>query len=83
VREYLQRIAGVALLGKVFEHVLAILIGTGRNGKSIFDEPVCHALGDRAHAADPELLMLRHNAHPVGGKDPLGRHLIVVQFCAD
>ena len=66
VREYLQRITGVALLGKVIEHVLAILIGTGRNGKGTFYEAVCHALGDYAHAADPELFMLRRNAHPVG-----------------
>ena len=29
-RAYLQRVAGVALLGKVIEHVLAILTGTGR-----------------------------------------------------
>ena len=78
VREYLQRIIGVALLGKVIEHVLAILIGTGRNGKSTFYEAVCHALGDYAHAADPELFMLRHNAHPVGEMDLLGRRLVVV-----
>ena len=78
VREYLQRITGVALLGKVIEHVLAILIGTGRNGKSTFYEAVCHALGDYAHTADPELFMLRHNAHPVGEMDLLGRRLIVV-----
>jgi putative DNA primase/helicase len=58
--------------------VLAILIGTGRNGKSTFYEAICHALGDYAHAADPELFMLRHNAHPVGEMDLLGRRLIVV-----
>ena len=78
VREYLQRITGIALLGKVIEHVLAILIGKGRNGKSTFYEAVCHALGDYAHTADPELFMLRHNTHPVGEMDLLGRRLIVV-----
>lgn len=49
-----------------------------RDGKSTFYEAACHALGDYAHAADPELFMLRYNAHPVGEMDLLGRRLIVV-----
>jgi len=37
VREFVQRLAGVALLGVVVEHVLPIFTGTGANGKSTFD----------------------------------------------
>lgn len=32
VRGYIQRLAGLDLIGKVIEHVFPIAIGTGRNG---------------------------------------------------
>jgi putative DNA primase/helicase len=78
VRDYLQRLMGVALLGKVIEHVLAILTGTGFNGKSKFYDAMLHALGDYAAPAEPELFMHRDGAHPTGEMDLLGRRLIVV-----
>ncbi len=46
VRVFLQRVVGVALLGKVVEHVLPILTGTGANGKGVFYGALLHALGD-------------------------------------
>ncbi len=78
VRDYLQRLIGVALLGKVIEHVLAILTGTGFNGKSKFHDAMLHALGDYAAPAEPELFMHRDGAHPTGEMDLLGRRLVVV-----
>jgi putative DNA primase/helicase len=78
VREYLQRLAGVALLGKVIEHILPILLGRGRNGKGTFYEALCYALGDYAGAADPELFTQREGAHPAGQMDLLGKRLVVV-----
>ncbi|WGJ87733.1 phage/plasmid primase, P4 family [Gordonia sp. SMJS1] len=78
VRDYLQRVAGVALLGRVTEHILAILTGTGANGKGTFYKALCWALGDYASTAEPDLFMHRQGAHPTGEMDLLGRRLIVV-----
>lgn len=57
VREYLQRLVGLSLLGYVPEHTLPILKGTGANGKSTFINAVVHALGSYAHTAEPTLFM--------------------------
>jgi putative DNA primase/helicase len=78
VREYLQRTIGVALLGKVIEHVLPILTGTGANGKGTTYKALCWALGDYASTAEPDLFMHRPGAHPTGEMDLLGRRLVVV-----
>ncbi|NTY57947.1 DNA primase family protein [Mycolicibacterium sphagni] len=78
VRAYLQRVAGVALLGKVAEHVLPILTGTGANGKGTWYGAMMFALGDYAAPADPDLFMAREGAHPTGQMDLRGRRLVVV-----
>lgn len=56
VRDCLQRLFGVALIGRQVEHVLALLTGVGANGKSTFMEAALYALGSYAMAADPNLL---------------------------
>ncbi|MCX2965599.1 DNA primase family protein [Gordonia aquimaris] len=78
VREYLQRVAGVGLLGKVNEHILAILTGTGANGKGTFYKALCWALGDYASTVEPDLFMHRPGAHPTGEMDLMGRRVVVV-----
>ncbi len=78
VRAYLQRVAGLSLLGKVAEHVLPILTGTGANGKGTWYGAMLFALGDYAAPADPDLFMAREGAHPTGQMDLLGRRLVVV-----
>ncbi|WP_240498386.1 phage/plasmid primase, P4 family [Williamsia sp. 1135] len=78
VRDYLQRLVGVGLLGLVLEHVLAILTGTGANGKGTFYKAVNHALGDYATTAEPDLFMHRQGAHPTGEMDLLGARMVVV-----
>jgi putative DNA primase/helicase len=78
VRAYLQRVAGVSLLGKVAEHILPILTGTGANGKGTWYGAMLNALGDYASAADPDLFMAREGAHPTGQMDLRGRRLVVV-----
>ena len=77
VRAYLQRVAGVALLGKVAEHILPILTGTGANGKGTWYGAMLYALGDYAAPADPELLMAREGAHPTGQMDLRGLRFAV------
>lgn len=78
VRSFLQRYVGHGLAGRVLEHVLAILTGTGRNGKGVFYGAVGHALGDYASIAEPDLFMHRENAHPTGEMDLLGVRWVVV-----
>lgn len=78
VRDYLQRLVGMALLGRVTEHLLPILTGTGRNGKGTFYKATLWTLGDYGHTAEPDLFMQRQNAHPTGEFDLMGRRLVVV-----
>jgi putative DNA primase/helicase len=77
VRAYLQRVVGIGLLGKVVEHILPILTGTGA-GKSVFYKTMLWSLGDYASTVEPDLLMHRQGAHPTGEMDLLGRRLVVV-----
>jgi putative DNA primase/helicase len=78
VRGFIQRLAGVGLLGEVREHKLPILTGTGSNGKSVFDKAIRHTLGDYACTAEPDLFMHREGAHPTGEMDLRGVRWAVV-----
>jgi len=78
VRAFLQRVVGVALLGRVVEHVLPIATGVGANGKGVFTRSVEHALGDYASTAESDLFMSRDGAHPTGEMDLLGRRWVTV-----
>ncbi|MBT2555837.1 phage/plasmid primase, P4 family [Arthrobacter sp. ISL-5] len=78
VRRFLQRYAGLALAGKVLEHVLAIFTGKGRNGKGVCYHAFSGALGDYAATAEPDLFMHRDGAHPTGEMDLRGRRWVVV-----
>ncbi|MCW2780168.1 MAG: bacteriophage protein, partial [Marmoricola sp.] len=77
-REFLQRYVGLALCGRVLEHVLGILTGTGRNGKGVFYGAVNAALGDYGGTAEPDLFMHRDGAHPTGEMDLRGLRFAVV-----
>lgn len=78
VRLFVQRLMGSALPGRVREHVLPILTGTGGNGKSTFIEAVLWALGDYGMQADPALLMAsRSDSHPTGQAALQSRRLAV------
>lgn len=78
VREFLARYVGQGLAGRVLEHRLAILTGTGRNGKGVFYGAVGWSLGDYAVSAEPDLFMHREGAHPTGEMDLRGRRWVVV-----
>ena len=83
IREYLQRVAGVALLGRVVEHNLVILAGKkGRNGKGTLYLALCFALGDYADMASSELFMEHKSAGPSaatpGDMALRGRRLVIV-----
>jgi putative DNA primase/helicase len=78
VRGFLQRYVGLALVGRVLEHVLALLTGIGRNGKGVFYGAVSNTLGDYAKAAEPNLFMHKDGGHPTGEMDLLGVRWVVV-----
>jgi putative DNA primase/helicase len=79
MRDYLARLTGHSLEGRVIEHVLAIFYGPGANGKGTYIAAVLGALGDYADAADPELLTARtFDAHPTGTADLFGLRLAVL-----
>jgi putative DNA primase/helicase len=79
VRGFVHRLAGMALIGRVNEHVLPIWTGTGRNGKGTLYKALLYTMGDYASTADPELFMARRDgAHPTGEMDLMGRRLVVV-----
>jgi putative DNA primase/helicase len=48
---FLQRLTGLSLIGKVIEHVVPFLYGTGGNGKGVFLETIGTVLHDYAQAA--------------------------------
>lgn len=61
---FLQRLFGLSLHGRVREHVLIFLFGTGANGKTTFMDALRHAAGQYAVSLPAETLMVRkHEAH--------------------
>lgn len=55
--DYLQTVAGMAALGKVFTETLLIATGDGGNGKSTFFNVLARVLGDYATSVSPDLLL--------------------------
>ena len=81
VRGYLQRLAGLALLGKVTEHIFTIATGTGANGKGTAYNAILYALGDYGHVAESDLFMAAKsspNAATPAQFGLRGRRLVVV-----
>ncbi|WP_238329896.1 phage/plasmid primase, P4 family [Kytococcus schroeteri] len=79
-REYLQRVVGQALYGRVREHLFPVLIGEGANGKSTAYDALNHALGDYAAVIDPSLLMASDKGHRNAGPELMelmGARLVV------
>lgn len=77
VRDFVQRLTGSAMLGKVVEHILPLYVGVGANGKTTLIEVLKATFGDYAIAAEPDLLIERDHAHPTGQADLQGVRLAV------
>lgn len=58
-RAYLQRVVGQSLYGRVEEHLLPLMIGTGANGKGVFYGTALHAIGDYGIVVAPEMLLAK------------------------
>lgn len=70
VREFVQRLAGLALVGQQLEHVLPINLGNGANGKSTLTKIMADVLGEYAVVASRDLLLaMKHDSHPTAKAD--------------
>jgi putative DNA primase/helicase len=77
MRDFLARLFGHALIGKVVEHVLAVCYGAGANGKTTLVEAVTKTFGDYARPVDPGLLIDRGEVHPTSTAALFGLRLAV------
>jgi len=76
--EYVQRLLGYCLTGVVSEHVVAIFIGAGANGKSTLIGILQTVLGEHAISAPEGLVISRgHEPHPERLAFLRGRRLVV------
>ena len=57
----LQMQFGMSAYGKVFEEVLLLFFGGGRNGKSTLSNSVCATFGDYADGMDADILIANNN----------------------
>jgi P4 family phage/plasmid primase-like protien len=74
---FLKRAVGYALTGVIREHILFILWGVGRNGKSTFLNTLRTLLGPYAMKAPSELLMASNNdRHPTERADLCGKRFV-------
>jgi putative DNA primase/helicase len=74
---FLQRVCGLSMVGEVLEHLLLVLYGTGRNGKTTFMETMLHIFGEYGMQADPKLLLVRQGeVHPSNVANLRGMRLV-------
>nr|BDD48276.1 hypothetical protein 9 [Deltaproteobacteria bacterium] len=66
---YMQRLYGYSITGVTTEQIFPVLVGKGRNGKSVVIETLSYALGDYAGSVPAEML-LDGNRTQAGGSDP-------------
>lgn len=79
VVDWLSRLVGYAATGHTSEDVVAVLDGSGANGKSTLLEALGAVLGDYAGAVSPQLVMrTSHEPHPTIKADLMGRRLVWV-----
>jgi P4 family phage/plasmid primase-like protien len=60
---YVQRLAGLAAIGRVTHHVLPFLFGGGSNGKSVLMDVMTAILGDYAQTAPANFLLAGRDRH--------------------
>jgi len=76
LRRFFKKLVGYALTGDISEHVLAVLYGTGANGKSTILNALLAALGDYGMQAAPDLLVAKKGSHPTEVADLFGMRLV-------
>jgi len=76
LRTFFKKLCGYAITGDVSEHILAVLYGTGANGKSTSLNALLEAAGDYGMQAAPDLLVAKKGAHPTEVADLFGKRLV-------
>lgn len=77
LKAYLRRVAGMAIVGKVYEEGIQITIGGGRNGKSTFYGALSKVLGDYAGTIDPDALITKRNESRFELSELRGKRLVI------
>lgn len=72
--DYLQTVAGMAALGRVYTETLLIATGDGGNGKSTFFNTLARVLGDYAAGISPDLLL-------TGNRGNVGAEVAALRGC--
>ncbi len=76
LRSFLKKYVGYALTGDVSEQILAVLYGSGANGKSTIINAVLEMLGNYGKQAAPELLVATRGSHPTELADLQGARFV-------
>jgi putative DNA primase/helicase len=66
-RDYVQRLAGAALIGEQRDHILVIHYGDGGNGKGTFVRAIAHVLGE--YFVTPHMSLLVEQKHSQHGTE--------------
>lgn len=78
--DFIQRVCGYSLTGRVTEQALLFFYGSGRNGKTTLVETLLSLMGDYGIQAAPEILSLRKGeVHPTEQADLRGVRLAAAQ----
>lgn len=64
--DFIQRLFGSGIIGRVIHHIIVILWGIGRNGKGTMLETLRFVLGDYALKTESEILLEQKNARQAG-----------------
>ena len=76
VRRFFKKLCGYALTGDVSEQLLAVLYGTGANGKSTVLNALLAVLGGYGMQAAPDLLVAKKGSHPTELADLFGMRFV-------
>lgn len=76
VRQYMQKLIGYSLTGKIAEHILPICYGVGANGKSTLLNTVLELVGDYGLQAANDMLVVKRDSHPTDQADLFGRRFV-------
>jgi putative DNA primase/helicase len=68
--DFFRRICGYSLVGEVYQSILVVMTGQGRNGKSMIVEAISKTLGPMAGAIRPEMLLDQNRVASSSGPSP-------------
>lgn len=78
VREFVRRLFAMALIGEVRDHIFAVFVGTGANGKSLLLEIMQALFGQYATGVHKELLVeTKFEGHPTHLMTLRGKRLAI------